>query len=292
MTDSTQPIVLAIDGGGTRCRIAVETDAGVTSVEAGSANVSTDFDGGVHQIIEGLSTLSAAAGLALSAIKDAPAFIGLAGVTGPEIAGRLSSALPLNHTRIADDQPAALRGALGARDGVIAHCGTGSFYGAQIAGSMTFAGGWGPTLGDEASAQWIGRAALRVTLETVDGRVDASALSARLMERFGGATGIVRFGGSAQPAEFGALAPLVTSHAADGDSLAVQIMTEGAREIGRSLPQIGWRPGLVICLTGGIGPHFEPYLPEEMRDAIVAPAGEPLSGALSLARDFAEGIDS
>ncbi|MEM1078877.1 MAG: BadF/BadG/BcrA/BcrD ATPase family protein [Pseudomonadota bacterium] len=281
--------VLAIDGGGTRCRVALDTDGTVTTVETGSANVSTDFTGGVAQILAGLRALSEMLDVDTDALTELPTFVGLAGVTGPEIIARLQSALPFANIRISDDRPAALRGALGRRDGVIAHCGTGSFYGSQIRGQMRVSGGWGPVLGDEASAQWIGRAALARTLETVDGRVETSGLAEALLEQHGGAAGIVRFAGIAQPAEFGSLAPLVSARAQIGDALARCVMQSGADEIARSLPLIGWVPGQKICLTGGVGPQFAPYLPEAMRTVLEEAAGTPLSGALSLAKDLAQG---
>ena len=290
MIESRHNTILAIDGGGTRCRLAVQCGEAITSVETGSANISTDFEGAVRQVLEGLTALTAKTALDSKALAELPAFVGLAGVTGPEIAERLRDALPFKSMRVEDDRPAALRGALGTRDGVIAHCGTGSFFGAQSRGRMTFSGGWGPVLGDEASAQWVGRAALKSTLETVDGQRATSSLSQALLEQFGDASGIVRFAGIARPAEFGAIAPMVTAQAAAGDAMANFVLSAGASEIARSLTLIGWTAGQVICLTGGIGPHFKPYLPAPMQAAVVAADGEPLSGALSLARDLEKEI--
>ena len=137
--------------------------------------------------------------------------------------------------------------------------------------------------GDEASAQWVGRAVLRDTLETVDGRRATSELANALLEEFEGAAGIVRFAGSARPSDFGAIAPKVSGFAARGDALAERIMSAGASEIERGLVHIGWTPGRAICLTGGIGPQFEPYLPARMQTEIVPASGAPLSGALLLA---------
>ena len=285
MIDSIEMSVLAIDGGGTRCRIAYSDGKAITSVETGSANVSTDFDGSVREILSGIDALSAKLEAQLN---DQPTFVGLAGVTGPQIADRLRAALPFRKIRIEDDRPAALRGALGDRNGVVAHCGTGSFFGSRIDGQTRLFGGWGPALGDEASAQWISRLALSATLQAVDGRAHMSAMAETFIERFGGVPGLVQFAGVASPKDFGALAPLVTEMAHDGDRLAIQVLQAGADEIARSLPLIGWTPGLAICLTGGIGPHFASYLPNEMRAEVVLPKGEPLVGALALALELAE----
>ena len=278
---------LAVDAGGTRCRIAVATGEGVVSLEAGSANVSTDFDGAIAEIRGALAALAGRLQVSEASLFEVPAFVGMAGVMGPEIADRVRAALPFRRLRVEDDRPAALRGALGTRSGAIAHCGTGSFYGLQKGGDMRLAGGWGSVLGDEASAQWVGRAALRLTLEAEDGRLRPSALTGTLLSDFGSPAEIVRFAGTARPTDFGALAPRVTELASNGDPIARRIMTDGATEISRSLRLLGWEAGLTLCLTGGIGPHYLPYLPDDMGVSAAAPEGDPLDGALQLARDFA-----
>jgi len=285
MSNSETSLVLAIDGGGTRCRVAVGGQKPVV-VETGPANISTDFDGAIQEIHQGLARLADQIGRPLETLWTLPAFVGLAGITGPESAGKLRAALPFHHLRIEDDRPAALRGALGRQDGVIAHCGTGSFFAAQTDGQMRFAGGWGPAVGDEASAQWVGRLALRFTLESVDGRREPTPLTRHILTDFASTAGIVRFAGTARPVGFGALAPLVTDFAAHDDATAITIMQAGADEIARALPHLGWRNGHLLCLTGGIAPHYTAYLPDDIRASIVKPEGQPLDGALSLARDL------
>ena len=282
--------VIAIDGGGTHCRLALDDGRSVWRAGAGPANVSSDFEGALGEIRTGLTRLADAAGLPTGALADMPAHIGLAGVTGAEIRACLSAELPLRRAQITDDRPAALRGALGPDDGMIAHCGTGSFLAAQSGGSMRFAGGWGPVLGDEASAQNLGRRALSLALATIDGLAAPSAMSGDLLTRYGGADGIVAFAGRADPAALGAIAPLVTGHAAKGDALARMAMQEAAAAIAATLPALGWVPGMPICLTGGIGPHYAAYLPDDMQTAIRKPAQEPIDGALALARAFADGF--
>ncbi|WP_425101913.1 BadF/BadG/BcrA/BcrD ATPase family protein [Tropicibacter sp. S64] len=286
MSTSKHTLVLAIDGGGTRCRVAAQGDV-VTVVETGSANASTDFDGTVRQVLQGLEKLADRLSLSTRALAAAPTFIGLAGVTGPEIAGRLRAALPFDTVRIEDDRVAAVRGVLGQRDGVLAHCGTGSFHAAQAGGTIRLSGGWGPVLGDEASAQWVGRQALSLVLECVDGRRAMTPLAQGLLSDLDGAPGIVRFAGRAAPPDFGALAPRVTEHAQRGDALARTILRRGADDIARALRKIGWHTGLPVCLTGGIGPHYADYLPDDLRTCLAAAQGEPLDGAISLARDLA-----
>ncbi|MBW0158386.1 BadF/BadG/BcrA/BcrD ATPase family protein [Sedimentimonas flavescens] len=290
MSDSLNNAIIAIDGGGTRCRVALDDGRLTRAIETGSANVSTDFDGAVAQMIEGMNLLARKVDLPVQALWSLPAFVGLAGVTGAEMRARLCAALPFTAVRVEDDRPAALRGALGDRDGVVAHCGTGSFFAAQIRGVMRLAGGWGPVLGDRASAQWVGREALRATLDCVDDLQECTPLANRLLSEMGGSPGIVRFASRARPVDFGALAPLVTDYAGKGDALALGVMATGASEIAALIPQMGWVPGQAICLTGGIGPHFMQFLPAAMLADVAAPQGSPLDGALTLAREFAKEI--
>ena len=67
-------------------------------------------------------------------------------------------------------------------------------------------------------------------------------------------------------------------------------MHDGAEQIARGLRLIGWQSGQPVCLTGGIGPYYAPFLPEDLRACLAKAQGEPLDGAISLARDLAREI--
>ena len=288
MIHASDSFVLAVDGGGTRCRLALSGGDQVWHVEVGAANVSTDFAAACVELNRGLAALAERAGAEVSRITDVPAYLGLAGITGQPLAERLAAVLPFSHVRIEDDRLSALRGALGTGDGFVAHCGTGSFLAVQQGGRPSFAGGRGPVLGDEASAQWVGRRALSQTLECVDGLSLPSDLSAQILSRFGDAAGMINVANGMSPTEFGVLAPLVTQNAAQGDNLAVSIMLEGAGYLADRMVKMGWTSEIPICLTGGIGQHYAAYLPEDMQQALTRPLGDPMSGAIALAHAFQE----
>ncbi|MFZ8959384.1 MAG: ATPase, partial [Paracoccaceae bacterium] len=93
----------------------------------------------------------------------------------------------------------------------------------------------------------------------------------------------------ARPDEIAALATLVRSAAAQDDPLALALMQAGADEITQSLAALGWHDGLDLCLTGGLGGQYHPYLPPALQARITAPAAAPIVGALALASDFARG---
>lgn len=283
MSDSTEWQVLAIDGGGTRSRFALATDVKRHVIEAGPANAFTDFEASVRCVRDGIAALSAAAGMPKQSVNHVPAFVGLAGVTSAEIAARLAAALPLTHAQYADDRLAALRGAIGSRDGIVAHCGTGSFFAAKLNGRTRLAGGWGSILGDEASAQWVGRSALSLALRQADGFLQTSGLLTEMLQRFDGPDGILSYAAGAGPDGFGILAPSVTDHASRGDPIAEQILRSGAEHIADALTRMGWMPGVPICLTGGIGPVYATLLPTDQRAALIEPIGTPLDGAIEMA---------
>lgn len=290
MTKMHTTPVLAIDGGGTRCRIALRDGQNLTRVEVGSANVSTDFEAAIREVLSGLAQLSDASGVPMQALCAVPAYAGLAGVTGQTLAARVAGALPLQNIKVEDDRPSALRGAVGAGEGFVAHCGTGSFVAAQLNSGIRLAGGWGAVLGDPSSAQWVGRQSLARTLDVADGLAQASDLSAALLDRFEGTSGIVAFAAKASPAEFGGLAPAVSKGAVNGDALAKSIMQDAADGMATTIRKMGWQEGLPICLTGGIGPYYADYMPADMQACLTEKQGEPLSGALSLAEDFSKEI--
>lgn len=286
MTNQLQTI--AIDGGGTRCRVACMTGERRHIVEMGSANVSTDLDGGVVEILRGLEKLAAELNIDMSEFESVPAYVGLAGASWPDIVEQVTAKLPFVHVRVEDDRRSAVRGALGHSDGALIHCGTGSFQAIQRQGKIRLSGGWGPILGDEASAQWVGRNALAAVLAVADGFQPASTLTESLLEKFGSPAGIVAFAGSASPADFGALARHVTEAASKSDPKAMEIMQSGADHIIAQLHALGWTPGLPLMLTGGIAAQYADYLEASMRATLAQPKGQPIDGALSLAQEFAE----
>ena len=139
------------------------------------------------------------------------------------------------------DVEAAYLGALGERAGILLLSGTGSMaLGRDERGRWTRAGGWGPLLGDEGSAFWIGRQWLRETMATT------GFLPARRMLR------------SRDPvARIAALAPGVLRRAREGSSRAGRIvapaqgalanlLVEVARRRDRRAPvTVSWAGGLL-----------------------------------------------
>ena len=280
--------VLAVDGGGTNCRLALEAGDERHTVLLGPANVSTDMDLAATTIRNGLERMAAECGVDYAALCRVPAYLGLAGVVDAEYGARVGEELPLERVIVDDDRRPAVRGALDAEDGSVAGIGTGSFLARQRGGQIRLAGGWGSRLGDEASGFWLAKTALVQTLDVADGIREDTGLTRSLMDRFGGKPrGIVHFSISATPKEVAALAPAVVEAAEVGDAVGREVLMRGAAYIRDMFAAIGWRKGEPICFLGGLSAAYRDYLPKAMQAAIQPPKGTALDGALALARQMA-----
>ena len=146
---------LGIDGGGSGCRAAVCDAEGrmLGRGAAASANIWSDPDGALGNILAAAGAAAAEAGAA--DLGGLVAVLGLAGANVPAAVARLQGRLPFRRLRIEPDMVVALKGALGEADGITAALGTGSVYAVQRAGAVRMIGGWGFLLGDQGSGARI-----------------------------------------------------------------------------------------------------------------------------------------
>ena len=142
------------------------------------------------------------AGLDQQTLQHSHAGLGLAGAGMKNACDRLrSEKLPFASMVLETDAYVAWFGAHQGGDGAIVILGTGSCGLALINGRRIGIAGWGAEVSDEAGGQRMGREALRRTLWAFDGRADKTALSAAILDRFGGDPAkIVRFASRATPA--------------------------------------------------------------------------------------------
>ena len=278
--------ILAIDAGGTHCRLALVTNTSTEIAVAGAANASSNLEAAAESILEGLDALANKVSLNSNELGAIPAYLGVAGVTEPAVAQALKARLPFKQVTIEGDRHSALRGALGEKDGFVVHCGTGSFFAAQKNNKARFAGGWGPLLDDLSSAHWLGVSVLRSVLNAEDKLQPHTGLTQYLLSDFGSAAAIVAYAKDASVTDIASLAKTVTQHANLDDAVAVALMHEGAAIIDEKLQQLGCTDGDAVCLTGGVAPHYINYLSAPTQKKLIEAKGEPLDGAIALARDF------
>jgi len=178
-------------------------------------------------------------------------------------------------------------------------CGTGSIvYGRTVRGELIRAGGWGYLFGDEGSGYAIGVAALRAVMQAYDGRAPATLLTELILERRGvnSPPELVRniYGAESPRLEVASLADLVEEAVGRGDTVAIAILEEAARDLARIVavvyPKLGTSAAPLV-ITGGTILHGI-YLEAAFRRScealgltltIVRHVSEPAEGAVQLA---------
>jgi glucosamine kinase len=278
------PCVIGIDGGGTLCRASLRLESGQRfNVVGGSANLFSGFDVAISNIRQLFVELSLLSRLDLETLLACPVHLGLAGMMNEAYGQRVIDELGLRLAKVTVDVPTMIVGALGEADGAVAAIGTGSFIGHQLGGKVTYVGGWGFLLGDQASGAWLGRKALEQTLLAHDGVVAHSKMTRTLHERFGkDGNRIISVGN--QPSDYAAFAKDVVEFSKQNDAVAISLMQEGAAYVQSCLHAIGWKQGELLCLTGGLGPSYQPWINIPTIEA----KGSALDGALALAERIAQ----
>ncbi|MEE3360394.1 MAG: BadF/BadG/BcrA/BcrD ATPase family protein [Pseudomonadota bacterium] len=277
---------IAIDCGGTNCRAVLRLEARAYDYRGRGANAFSHLDRSQDCLREAIAALADQSG---ADIRDVPCYVSLAGAIDDRIQASVAAALPLSRVVVQEDCMAAVVGALDGADGFVAALGTGSFFARWVGGQVRHIGGYGLTLGDEASGAWIGRALLARALMAEEGRTDMSAFLTEVFEEFGGRSGIISGASTMAPADFAKLAPRVTDAALASDRGALGILSEGAGMIMQALSDLGWQSGDALCLTGGLADAYASYLPPDAHASLVPPKGDGLAGAVILAERFARG---
>jgi len=301
------PYYLGIDGGGTKTTCAVGDDLHLlaTAVSGPSNIVRVGESQARESLQQGARSACAAAGITPQQI--AGTCVGGSGAGHPELAAMVRRALaeilpaPID---VVGDMQTALEAAVDTGPGVIVNAGTGSFaYGRNGEGKTARAGGWGFAIGDEGSAHWIGRSAVKSLLRTSD-RIDGipeTPLARALFKAWGvGSLGdLARAANSVPPPDFAALSPAVF---ASKDDVAAQVLTAAGRELSAiALVVIGrlfakdHAAAVPVAMTGGVF-RYAPRVREvfynelrrlEPRAEINSQVVDPVEGALRMARKTA-----
>ena len=277
---------LGVDGGGTSCRAALANAEGVVlgKGRSGSANIFTDVSGATHNIVEAAGEACNMAGLPIDTLEKTHAVLGLAGANVETTVNEAKERLPFKSCDIESDALIAAHGALGGRDGAIAVLGTGSVFAQKRGDVVETKGGWGFVVGDQGAGAALGRSLLREALLVFDGVREGSDLAAHVLAEFKhAAPAISNFAHSAVPGEFARYAPKVFEAAEQGDPVAVRLLREAASQVDEFLTAILTGPDDRLCLLGGLGPLYAPWLAPDHQARIAEPQADALSGATQLA---------
>jgi glucosamine kinase len=287
MSDSPHSLLIGVDGGGTNCRAAIGTyDQGVLAEAIGGpANAAFDPELAIKNIAATVEAAASKADIPTEALKGAFAHLGLAGVMSDADSARISTALPYSNTVVTDDRATTVSGALGGADGYVISVGTGTIVASNKAGAVKSVNGWGFHVSDQASGAWLGRATLVQILLCHDGLAEHTGLTKLIFAEFDNDPNeIVAFSMSEPPSEYGTFARDIVSAAQDGDPWGKSILKTGAKYLVHSLAALGFKSGDAICLTGGLGPQYAPYLPPDHLSGQTRSKGSALDGAFELAK--------
>lgn len=281
-------LYLGIDAGGTHTRARLVSGEGrILGVgEGGPANTPSGLAQGLKAIEEAYSEALAQAGLAEGKIATIRAGLGMAGLNRKGVLkGLQEHDFPFASIAFASDAAIANLGAHAGSDGAIVIVGTGSVGFGRVGDRIFTLGGYGFPVSDEGSGAELGLRAIRRALWARDGRIQGSAMTTEVLDRFHGSAGeIVDWTASATPADFAAFAPLVLDHAIAGDEIAELIVQESARRIDgmiRTLFELG---APHCCLMGGVAARIRDWLAASIRARLREPLGDALDGAILLAQ--------
>ncbi|TCL74934.1 N-acetylglucosamine kinase [Rhizobium sp. BK251] len=283
---------IGIDGGGSSCRAAIADRMGkiIGRGKAGAANILSDQETSLVNIIQSAREACRDAGLDPQVVASVSAVVGVAGANVGDYGKRVQAALPFARAQVVTDALIALQGALGDGDGVVGAFGTGSVYGVRRDGKTREIGGWGLIVGDQASGARLGRDLLEAALLSHDGVRPASVLTKKIMAEFGNdPEQVVEFAHVSKPKDFARYAPVIFEHAEQGDTVAVAIVRTAALSIGESLDALLWPECRTICLLGGLAPAYRNWLDPKYAGMLSEPKGDNLQGAVSFAVQLAQG---
>jgi glucosamine kinase len=285
-------LLLAVDGGGTRCSARLATISGKVLGEAtaGPANLRRGVNRSFAVVLEVAGACLSQAGLAATDVGRIVACLALAGASEPTfLAAAQAHQHPFRKAIVTTDAHAACIGAHGQADGGIIIAGTGSVGWATVKGRTYRVGGWGLPLSDEGSGAWAGCEALRRVLWAHDGRIAWTPMLQALSAKFAGDPhAIVAWAATASPADFGALAPHIAAFAAQGDAASIELLQLCAAHIDALAARLLAVGADRLALVGGFAPSLRRWLSPETAEHLVEPAGDALTGALALARAAAK----
>jgi len=299
------PLVMGIDGGGTRT-VAVVTDERLRELGHGQAGSANYHSVGVRSVCRALQI---AASQACREAGCTPADLsalgcGLAGAGRPEdrqlLRRAIAEVIPISPLILTHDAEIALVGGTGRREGVVLISGTGSMaYGINREGESARTGGWGPVLDDEGSGYWIGLHGLRAAVRSYDGRAPATVMGGQILAALGLSRmeELPRWASEKGDVEgVAALASVVRRCADGGDAPARDIL----KRAGEDLAHLSWavlrklgmdHSACEIVLSGGTLRH-QPLVVQALQDELcrftdqvdlIWPRHEPALGAALLA---------
>jgi glucosamine kinase len=294
-------LFLGIDGGGTKTDCALGNSAGVLGRASGSGSKLARVGEAQARAVLHAAIRQAAAQAKVDLKQVQHTCVGMAGASRPEIAGTvraLVAEVVPGEIEVLGDMEVALEAAFPGVPGVVVVAGTGSIaYGRNDRRETARAGGWGPTVSDEGSGEWIGRAAVAAALRAFDSG-QSTGLVGCVLDSWHLATrdDVARIANASPPPDYSTLLPRVLETAEAGDGVARDILVQagtGLAQLAKVVVRRLWPggQGAQAALAGGVfrNSHlvrrvFSNSLRAERPLAQIIEDVDPVLGALALAR--------
>jgi N-acetylglucosamine kinase-like BadF-type ATPase len=262
-------LFLGVDGGQTTTKAVVGDEAGSLLAHAtGGPSNHTEEPGGPERfeasVRSTLRQVLSAAGAPPEFRFEAACF----GMTGETEIKRaiLERMLHTPHLSVVYDWINALAGATCGSPGIVVIAGGGSVAsGMDAEGRDVRVGGWGHIFGDEGSAYWIGRSAVRAILAEHEGTAPRTQLTSMLFQRLK-AQGAYElkdkfYSGALSRGDLSSAATWVNEAAEAGDTVARDILREAGHRLadlaGRTIKRLsGQSPSGAESSGGGSNPFL------------------------------------
>ena len=282
---------LGIDAGGSHSRARLtKRDGGVIGeAAAGPANARIGVEKLHAVLMSAARGAVSAAGLGANDMPLIEAGIGIAGISRPGMLRAVSQLdLPFRSVHFETDAAIANLGAHLGEDGATLVLGTGSVAHIKIGEVGITIGGYGFPISDEGSGAALGLSAMRHALRALDGRTKPTPLSAAVTAKFDHDTGrAIQWMDEATPKDYAAFAPMIMDYAEKNDEIARSIVEDAVRHVERFIETIFDKGAPQCALAGGLSRRLQPWLRERTAARLAEAKGDPLDGALILARSKA-----
>jgi N-acetylglucosamine kinase-like BadF-type ATPase len=235
--------ILGIDAGGTKTKCVVTNLDGkiLYSTTGGAANLLiSNYENTLHTFLELIIKCKSVLNFNYDEIRIA--LIGAAGAGIPSNAKKWehelnfylkSKNIKIKEIHIDNDARIALEGAFAGKPGCILIAGTGSIiYGKDLNGNIHRSGGFGRIIGDEGSGFLIGKKALKVLINEIEGYRQKTIISRLISKKFF-IDSIERLIFEVYKNNFDipSVAPLVIEAAKMNDEIAIKILDEESNEL-------------------------------------------------------------
>lgn len=280
-------VIMAVDGGGSRCRVAAFSEAGEILARASieeHASLSLGVNEAWQHIEAGISVLRQSLNQPPGWLPDR-LMMGLAGSLQQTRRKKFLALVPDSLPCVlVTDGHAQLLGATGGKPGVCLAIGTGSvLHWLDGDGHAGMVGGWGFPVGDEGSGAWLGMRLVQSYLWHHDGKRQSGSLIQAIEQRVGSSVSeIQQWSTQSQSSVLAQLAPLAFEHAAAGDTLALSLIRQAADH---ALELVALAPAdLPVYIVGGVGEQLRELLMESLGSRVVRAEGDALHGLWQLSQ--------